>query len=214
MSDSQIVFDADQITLYQGDVLKVLDEHWEQLWPVRTVLTVPPWVRFARSASLIDGRAPWSSVDEGEWQADCVSHYAKWLPVIKHLIADSNGRVWIIIHMAYFGPCLRVAYMFNWPTPAVWTTPGSALVVIMFGERVAREMRDAVQDALDSADDPMINVALHDAILSRSEGPVMDPFCGTGLTLERARLQRQRAIGIEIAGAPCLKAIARLEAMQ
>jgi hypothetical protein len=210
VSDTQVVFDGGGITLYQGDVIQVLNEHWEQLWPVRTVLTVPPWVRFARAASLHDGRANWTAADEAEWLGDCVTHYTRWLPVVKHLVADSNGRVWLIVHMAYFGPCLRVAYMFNWPTPQVWTTPGSSLVVMLLGERVSRATRDAVQDALDTADDPMINVALHDAILSHSEGPVMDPFCGTGLTLERAHVHGQRAIGIEIGGAPCTKAIERL----
>lgn len=205
------LYAAHGITLFHGDLILVLKEQWEEIWPIQTVLTVPPWVQYAKAASLVDGRVPWTIADEAEWQASCVWHYHQWCPLMKQLIADSNGRAWLIVHMAYALSLCRVAHLLKWETPAIWTTPGSALVVVQFGERIDRAGKARVQEALDGATNPMEDLMLHQTILSLSGGPVIDPFCGTGLTLQAARLLNLRAVGIEIREPQCQAAVARLE---
>lgn len=206
-----LIYERPLVKVYQGELMSLLKAEWESIWPAQTVITVPPWVRYAKCQGLADGRVDWTLAEEAQWQMGAVEHYAEWLPVLMALVADSNGRVWLIVHAVYLGPVLRVAYLLHWRTPQVWSTPGSELVIIQIGERVSRETREDVQDALDDATNPMEDEALLRVLIKASGGPVIDPFCGTGRTLAVALALGVQSTGIEVRQASCAKAIERLE---
>lgn len=214
-------YERDGVTIYHGDCREILPH----LDPVDSIVTDPVWPN--SSPSLVGAERPFELLAEAA---------AKWPRVcqraIVHLGCDSDPRILSAIPEAL--PFLRVlwleyacpthkgrilyngdvAYLFGVPAAA---RPGHHLLPGVFistrpdGRRV-RVTKHKDWGAPNAEWHPTPRRFEHVAWMMRFvAGTVLDPFCGSGTTLEAARRAGYPAVGIEIEERYCEMAARRFD---
>ena len=210
------------ITIYHGDCREVLPT----LSGIRLVVTDPPYV-FGIASSAQEGKA-------GGWGdlMNSASWYAGWITQCRKMTEHHDGAVWVFNSWRSFPVLARAAYEARWPIVSLlvwdkqWIGPGGTQGLRPSYELVAlfahppfaianRGLPDIWQSQWASArphghpaEKPL--TLCRKLIRESGGGSVLDPFCGSGTTLEAAKNEGQQAVGIEIEERYCEVAAKRL----
>lgn len=196
------------VTIYHGDSREILPD----LPSVRLVVTDPPYV-FGIASSSQEGKA-------GGWgdMMNAASWYAGWLTQCQRLTLHKDGAAWVFNSWRSFPVLARGAYESRWPITSllVWDKrtlgPGgqqglrpSYELIALFAQP---EFAIANRGLPDIWQESNVSQRQHPAqkplnlcrrlIRESGGGIVLDPFCGSGTTLEAAKAEGCEAIGIEI----------------
>lgn len=204
------VYERDGITLYCENCLNVFNA--VDLYPIRTVIADPPWVRFDYAQHVTTGQTAWSVDKETEWQVTVLEYAAAWMPRIRNLTERTLGRTWLLTSVHYWPTYARLAQVLAWPMPHVWRAPNRDGVLICFGQGLPQGAPRLIQAAYDRAPQcPRQSVEFMTELLIASDaGPLLDPFCGDGAALVAAKQLGWTATGIDVCEKRIAKAIEAL----
>lgn len=215
-------YDHAGITIYHGDCREVLPE----IPTAGLVVTDPPYV-FGLASTFEEGKA-------GGWgdMMNSAGIYAGWLREWWRLIENTAGAAWVFNSWRSFPVLARAAHEARWPIESLliwdkeWIGPGgpsglrpSYEVVALFRHPLFKVTDRSTPDIWRSkwagakehhpAEKP---VSLLERMIGAGggDGPVLDPFLGSGSTLVAAKNLGRRAIGIEIEERYCEIAAKRL----
>lgn len=216
-------YQEDDITIYHGDCREIMPS----LSGVGLVVTDPPYV-FGIASTAQEGKA-------GGWGdlMNSASWYALLLGEFQRLCANQQGAAWIFNSWRSFPVLARAAYEARWPIESLlvwdkcWIGPGGPNGLRPSYELVAlfrcagfsipnrglpdiwREKWASARPNGHPAEKPLPLMA---RLITESavDGPVLDPFMGSGTTLAAAKRIRHQAIGIEIEERYCEIAAERL----
>jgi DNA modification methylase len=210
------------ITIYHGDCREVLP----CLPSVRLVVTDPPYV-FGIASTAQEGKA-------GGW-GDLMNSsiwYESWLRACHRLTVTAQGAMWVFNSWRSFPVLARASYGVSWPIESLlvwdkeWIGPGGQKGLRPSYEQVAlfahadfalsnrglpdirRSKWSSLKPNGHSAEKPVD--LLRWLIRESGGGLVLDPFVGSGSTLEAAKAEGHEAIGIEIEERWCEIAAKRL----
>lgn len=213
-------YEADGITIYHGDCREVLPS----LPPVDLVVTDPPY--FQPAQHYVQPRG--DEIPRRSWGDVAVLEHAfsLWASLLEGVLSATGTAYWFCDGQSY--PLIfRTFHHIGRIRPLIWDKAVSyngytwrhqheliAWIERTNAERVPtgdgdilRERAVPVLDRLHPAQKP---VALCTRLIAKHPGTVLDPFMGSGATMEAARLQGRRYIGIEIEERYCEIAVQRL----
>ena len=216
-----LFYEEPGITLYCGDALDVLP----QLPSVALVITDPPY-SFGLASTAAEGKA-------GSW-GDMMNNarwYGSWLSECRRLTEHRQGAAWVFNSWRSFPVLARAAHE-TWAIESLlvwdkdWIGPGGPrglrpsyeLVALFVHAEFAladRGLPDVWRSPWSSqkpnghpAEKP---IDLVRRLIRESGGDlVLDPFCGSGTTLEAAKIEGRQAIGIECEPKYCELTVKRL----
>lgn len=218
-------FEDDSVQIYHGDCRDILPE----LPSVDLVVADPPYV-FGLASTAQEGAA-------GGWGdlMNSASWFAGWLQQCRTLTAPRQGSVWVFCSWRSFPVLARASFEARWPIISLlvwdkeWIGPGGQQGLRPAFELVAlfahpqfqlanRGLPDIWRSKWSSykpnghaAEKPVDLIA---RIIRETDAEVvLDPFLGSGTTLEAARRLGRKAIGIEIEERWCKVAAKRMSQM-
>lgn len=195
--------------------------------PIDLVVTDPPYV-IGLASTAQEGKA-------GSW-ADIMNSalfYATWIKECFRLTQPQQGAAWIFNSWRSFPVLARAAYDVSWPIESLmvwdkqWIGPGGPQGLRPSYEFVALFAHDDFALANRGLPDiwrcqwssqrPNGHPAEKPSNLVRriiresgGAGTVLDPFTGSGTTLQAAKLEHRNAIGIESEAKYCALSVKRL----
>lgn len=210
------------ITIYHGDCREILPE----IGGADLIVTDPPYV-FGIASTFEEGKA-------GGWGdlMNAAAIYAGWLREFWRIVSNRAGAAWVFNSWRSFPVLARAAHEARWPIESLlvwdkeWIGPGGprglrpTYEVCALFAHPEYQVRDRSTPDIWRA--KWAGAKEHHpaekptALLRRmiqaggGDGPVLDPFMGSGSTLIAARDSGRRAIGIEIEERYCEIAAKRL----
>ena len=216
-----LFYEEPGIQLFCGDCRAVLP----LLASADIVIADPP---YTFGLASVEGKTGWADLMNGAYW------YVAWLREIKRLTAAKRaGAAWVFNSWRSFPVLARAAYDAEWAIESLmvwdkeWIGPGGprglrpsyelAALFVQPGFAIPnRGLSDIWRAPYSShrahghaAEKPIDLVAR--MIRESGQGQdVLDPFCGSGTTLDAAKREGRRAIGIEIEPKYCEIAVKRL----
>lgn len=207
------------ITIYHGDCVEVLPN----LTQVDVVVTDPPYFQPATHYVHPRGVQPIKSLGD----TSILEHaFRLWADLLDRVLKPT-GSAYIFCDGQSYPITYRAFYHLGKIRPLIWDKLTSfngytwrhqheliAWIERVNAERVPtgdgdilQERAVPVEDRIHPAQKP---VSLCGRLIAKHPGTVLDPFMGSGTTMEAARLQGRRYIGIEIEERYCEIAATRL----
>lgn len=196
-------FQAENVTLYLGDAREILPE----IEPVDLVFTDPPYPHeFDHVWDILAEEVPAAMKEGGNLLTYC-GHYQ--VPRVMDALRKTLSFHWLCIQNNAGGinPIMHgfgVKVNFK---PVLWFRKGRWVKRSILDDNLGR-LSKQWSKKLHPWAQPMVAAPI--LKLTPENGTVLDPFAGSGTTLECARLCGRMGIGIEIDERTCEKAATRL----
>jgi len=213
-------YEQDGITIYHGDCREVLPG----LSGISLVVTDPP---YALGMNSIEGKVGWGDL------MNSATFYADWIRQCLALTVNRSGAVWVFTSWRAFPILARASFEIPHKVESLlvwdkcWIGPGGSVGLRPSYELVALFAHPAFQVSDRGTPDiwrvPYSSqrehghpaekpVPLMAQLIAASEGTgaILDPFAGSGTTLQAAKDAGRSAIGIEIEERYCEIAAKRL----
>jgi site-specific DNA-methyltransferase (adenine-specific) len=219
-----IYLEDGQITLYCGDCLEVL-ENLQGSFDL--VIADPPYTTGIASFGEDTKASGWGDIMNS-------AHFnAAWLKHCRRLTHTAQGSAWVFNSWRSIPILARASYEIKWPIISTlvwdkeWIGPGGPqglrptyeLAALFCHKGFALQNRSlpdiwrhkwtAAKPNGHPAEKPL---SLYRRIIQETKATrILDPFCGSGTTLEAAKLEGVSAVGIEIEPSWCEVAAKRLQ---
>lgn len=196
-------------TIWCADNVQVIQQGL--LPEIRTVISDPPYYGMQYAQAVALGLQRFDEAEEAKWLAHLSAWYLEWLPLVRTLVEYATGRAFFFTSPHHFPSFTRMALLSGWKAERVWYAH-DAEVLMQFGRPIPDVMAQNITAAFqDSSHPSRIEQAVLDVLIEATDGTVLDPFMGTGGTLQAAIRAGRPCVGIEISAANCDQAIARLD---
>jgi 16S rRNA G966 N2-methylase RsmD len=208
---------SERAQLYLGNMARVLAAIPQQAYGV--VLTDPPYIYWKHIVEA-DRLETLDRDDESAWMATVFDWALAWLPALREM---RPGVAWFFVEPHYAGAYLRVARYLRWPMVGWWptlpTADGRIEYVLAFSDWWTPDVAAwAVVSAALAVDNTYgqakVVRMLGELLRVSPAGPVLDPFMGSGTTVEAALRAGRAAVGIEMDDAIMAGAVARVRAAE
>ena len=188
------VYATEHVRIYGGDARVIIHDVADESFGV--VLTDPPYVYWAHIAATEDVL---DIEKEVRWQTELFVYTLQWFPVVRRM---RPGVAWFFADPHYVGVYIRIARYLKWPMVGWWPAARGDHEegLIAFSDEYARPENALIMEALKlNSYGQAKRVEMLSILLGLSPvGAVLDPFCGSGTTLEAALLSSRTAVGIEL----------------
>lgn len=196
------------VRLFCGDARDVLPAHvcHDDDARAAVVLTDPPYSAWKYIRELQDGETELSLQSDMYWTVNVWEWVTQWWWPVRYAMRP-DGVLWVFANQHYVGFYLRAAALTRVAFRAMFACPGERQEFLLsFGnEPIPRDGGQAVAAALraNTYGQGKDVAMLADILLASPEGLVLDPFCGSGSTLEAAHRLGRLAVGVEIVPDAC-----------
>lgn len=200
-----------RVAVVHGDARLVLPALPED--PIGAVVTDPPYVFWRHICATDD-------LEQVDLQAEAqfmIDHFAWTLPWFAEVRRRVPGVLWLFTEPHFLGTYVRIARYLRWPLAGWWRAlEDESEYLVAFADLWRLGSATApVQAALAlnryGGGKPVEMLRI--LIALSPPGAVLDPFCGTGSTLEAGLHEGRDAIGIEHDGPTHVACVARMRAI-
>jgi hypothetical protein len=203
--------DRPGLTLFEGDMALLMPT--TSLPRVRWILSDPPWWGQAYATSVKYPEHANLALD-AVWLQGLAQFYLSWVPYLTRWMSGGGARCFLTLGPSQWPTFNRVCDWLQLPLHGVWVKPEVGTLV-MIGVPLPRGVRLAVDDLWDETlQRPCFAPKFVDTLMDLvpPDGPVGDPFAGSGSVLFAAQRHGYEAVGIEVKPELCAGILARWDA--
>lgn len=221
----RLLYRSNRAAIYVGDCAQGLEEVFAT-WRPAVVLTDPAYAFWSYIKETTNGDRPYDRMRDLEWMANVSCWLELWLPPLRRHLTGEATVAWFFQNPHYAALTLRWATWLEWPLSllAMCTSNccgqcahvgGHPEMLLRFADKVAplpAAQTDYIREAIGlNRYGGRKSVEMLSLLLEASPpGAVLDPFCGTGSTLEAALSSGRQAVGFEIEEDIAASAVLRL----